>query len=50
MQAWAQCTVQALAVPQRVRGDEERFPLDLHKEVAMILAGMVLYGRQEVTL
>lgn len=47
MQAWAQCLVQAPAPPQVMPGDEAILPLSMHKEVAMILAGMVLYGRQE---
>jgi len=28
-------------------GDEAILPLSMHKEVAMILAGMVLYSRRE---
>lgn len=48
MQAWAQCTVAppAPSVPQPP-GDQEIFPLELHQEVTMLLAGMVLYGRRE---
>jgi hypothetical protein len=49
MQAWAQCTVAAPAPPQKALGDNEIFPLEMHKEIAMILAGMVIYSRQEAT-
>jgi len=49
MQAWAQCMVQAPAPPPPpvMPGDEAILPLSMHKEVAMILAGMVLYSRRE---
>lgn len=47
MQAWAQCTVEAPAPPQAIPGNETILPLEMHNEVAMILAGMVLYDRQE---
>ena len=47
MRAWAQCTVQAPVPAPVVSGNEAILPLEMHKEVAMILAGMVLYGRQE---
>ena len=47
MQAWAQCTVVApAAAPRQPLDDEAIVPLQMHKEVAMILAGMVLYGRE----
>ena len=46
MQAWAQCTVVAPAAPRQPLDDEAIVPLQMHKEVAMILAGMVLYGRE----
>jgi hypothetical protein len=49
MQAWAQCTVQLPAAPQQRLGGEKTFPLEMHQEVAMILAGMVLHPRQEAT-
>ena len=49
MQAWAQCTVEPPAAPQQLLGDEKTFPLEMHKEVAMILAGMVLHRRHEAT-
>jgi hypothetical protein len=48
MQAWAQCIVEP-APPQQRLGDEKTFPLEMHQEVAMILAGMVLHGRHEAT-
>ncbi len=48
MQAWAQCVVEVLAPPPKERlGDDEIFPFEMHREVTMILAGMVLNGRQE---
>lgn len=45
MQAWAYCTMPA--PPMVVPDHEAILPLDMHQEVAMILAGMVLYGRKE---
>ena len=49
MQAWAQCTVELPTVPQQLLGGQQSFPLEVHQEVAMILAGMVLRGRQQAT-
>jgi hypothetical protein len=46
MQAWAQCTVELPAAPQPRLGGEKTFPLEMHQEVAMILAGMVLHRRE----
>ncbi len=46
MRAWAPRTLPVPVAPQLGRVDEDIFPLEMHKEVAMILAGMVLYGRQ----
>lgn len=47
MQAWAQCAVE-IAVPVKKRlGEDESFPMAMHREVTMILAGMVLHGWQE---
>ena len=50
MQAWSQCTGETPVSFQEASGNDEIFPLDMHKEVAMILAGMVLYGRQEASV
>jgi hypothetical protein len=47
MQAWAQCVVEVPAPPKERLGAEASFPLALHREVTMILAGMVLHGWQE---
>lgn len=47
MQAWAQCTVELPAAPQLL-GDEKTFPLEMHQEIAMILAGMVLHPHHQV--
>lgn len=47
MQAWAQCVVESAAPPKEPLGADESFPVAVHQEVTMILAGMVLYGRQE---
>lgn len=49
MQAWAPCVVEVAAPPKEQLGEGERFPIALHREVTMILAGMVLCGRQEMT-
>jgi hypothetical protein len=47
MQAWAHCVVEVPAPPKQRLGEDEIFPIALHREMTMILAGMVLYGRQE---
>ncbi len=47
MQAWAQRVVEGAAPPQERLGKEESFPIEMHREVTMILAGMVLHGCQE---
>ncbi len=47
MQAWAQCVVQVPAPPKERLGEDAIFPLEMHKEVTMILAAMVLNARRE---
>ena len=47
MQAWAQCVVDIPAPPKEQRGEDATFPIEMHREVTMILAGMVLHGWQE---
>ena len=47
MQAWSQCLAPP-PVPTQVPDDQETCPVELHKEVATILANMVLFARQEV--
>jgi hypothetical protein len=48
MQAWALCSVAPPAPsPPQPQGEPEIFPLEMHKEVAMLLAGMVLSRPQE---
>lgn len=47
MQAWAQCVVESAAPPKEPRVEDESFPVAVHREVTLILAAMVLYGRQE---
>lgn len=47
MEAWAQCVVAIPAAPKQRFGDDDSFPLAMHREVTMILAGMVLNSRQE---
>jgi len=49
MQAWAQCVVEVAAPPKERPDVEASFPLAMHREVTMILAGMVLYGWQEAS-
>ncbi|MHB1587507.1 MAG: hypothetical protein ACYCRH_11190 [Acidiferrobacteraceae bacterium] len=49
MQAWAHCVVQAPTPPKERLGEDEVFPLEMHNEVTMILAAMVLNGRREAT-
>jgi len=46
MQAWAQCAVVAVP-PKKQLGEDASFPIAMHREVTMILAGMVLHGWQE---
>ena len=49
MRAWAQCAPQLPTPPKEQRGDESILPFEMHREVTMILAGMVLSGRQEAS-
>ena len=46
MQAWSQCVAPPLA-PAQSPDDQEVCPVQLHREVAMLLASMVLFARQE---
>jgi hypothetical protein len=49
MQAWSQCAAVALPAPTQVPpDDQETCPVELHREVATILANMALFSRQEV--
>ena len=48
MQTWAQCATTVVR-RQPPPGEAEIIPLTLHQEATMILASMLLYGRQEVT-
>ncbi len=47
MQAWSQCVVPPLPSPAVSPHGVETCPAQLHAEVAMLLAGMVLFARQE---
>ena len=49
MQSWAPRLVEVPAPPKEWLDADESFPLALHREVTMILAAMVLSGRQEAT-
>lgn len=49
MQVWAQCVVAVPASPKQRLGEDEIFPFEMHREVTMILAAMVLNDRQEAT-
>jgi hypothetical protein len=49
MQAWAQCEVPLPARAKPSPANEDIFPLELHREVTMILAGMLLNGHQGAT-
>jgi len=46
MQAWSQCVAPAHAAEPRPQ-TQEICPVQLHRDVAMLLAGMVLFARQE---
>ena len=48
MQAWSQCVTAPPPVPTQVPDDRETCPVELHREVATILANMALFARQEV--
>jgi hypothetical protein len=47
MEAWAPCCASAPVKAQDPQGCEAIIPLGMHHEVVMILAGMILYSRQE---
>ena len=47
MQAWSQHVASPLA-PTQAPDDPEICPVQLHREVATLLANMVLFARQEV--
>jgi hypothetical protein len=47
MQAWSQCVAPPSAPPAQPPEDQEICPVELHREVAMLLASMVLFARQE---
>lgn len=47
MQAWSQC-VAPPPTPMLAPDEQETCPVQLHKEVATLLANMVLFARQEV--
>jgi hypothetical protein len=49
MQIWAQCVGAVPALPKQRLGETEIFPFEMHREVTMILAAMVLNDRQEAT-
>lgn len=46
LQAWSQCVPPA-PMPVQAHDDQEICPAQLHKEMAMLLASMVLFTRQE---
>jgi hypothetical protein len=47
MQAWTQCVVAVAVPPKEPLGEDASFPVAMHREMTMILAGMVLHGCQE---
>lgn len=48
MQAWSQCVAPTHTSAQPPQS-QEIFPVQLHRDVAMLLASMVLFARQEAT-
>ena len=46
MQAWSHCVAPTHA-PAQAPQSQEILPVQLHREVAMLLASMVLFTRQE---
>jgi hypothetical protein len=48
MQAWSQCVTAPPPVPTQVPDDQQTCPVELHREVATLLANMALFARQEV--
>lgn len=47
MQVWANCVKEAPAKRQDRPVGDDIIPLGMHKDIAIIVAGIVLYGRQE---
>lgn len=48
MQAWSQCVAPTpTPAPAPPQGDQQICPAQLHRDVAMLLASMVLFNRQE---
>jgi hypothetical protein len=47
MQAWSQCAPSSLPAPAALPDDPQTCPAQLHAQVATLLAGMVLFARQE---
>jgi len=48
MQAWSQCVAPTpTPAPAPPQDDQEICPVQLHRDVAMLLASMVLFNRQE---
>ena len=47
MQAWSQCVPPPLPTPTAPPDDPQTCPAQLHAQVAMLLANMVLFARQE---
>lgn len=46
MQAWSQC-VAPMRAPAQPPDTQETCPVQLHRDVTMLLASMVLFARQE---
>ena len=48
MQAWSQCVAPTSTLaPAPLQGDQQICPAQLHRDVATLLASMVLFNRQE---
>jgi hypothetical protein len=47
MQAWSQCVPPPLPTPAAPPDEQPTCPAQLHAQVAMLLANMVLFARQE---
>jgi len=48
MQAWSQCVAAPSAAPTQAPDDQETCPVELHREVATLLANMVLFALKEL--
>jgi len=49
MQAWSGCAARVEPKPHSEHGAQETFPMDIRRQIAALLAGMILSIQQEAT-